>query len=143
MSRAEYTVEIGQPPAEVFPYLVEPELMKRWIGGLVEFTPLDDGPRPGSRSLQRVEQAGRTWDVESEILELVPERRLAARAQGGAFSTMLAYDLQPNDGGTRLTGSIETKLEGLGRRLLGGVAARAAQRKLVADLERLKQLLEA
>ncbi len=116
--------------------------MKRWIGGLVDFTPLDDEPRVGSRSRQRVEQAGRTWDVESEIVELVPAERLAARAEGRAFTTVLAYDLEPADGGTRLTGTVQTELKGRGRRFLSAVAGRAAERKLVADLERLKGLVE-
>ena len=144
MSRTDHSVEIARPPEVVFRHLLEPELMKRWIGGLVEFTPLDEGPRLGSRSRQRVEQAGRTWEVESEIVELVPERRLAARTTASTFTTVLAYDLEPtDDGGTRLTGTVETKFGGLGGRLLGGVAARAAERKLASDLERLKTLLEA
>jgi hypothetical protein len=116
--------------------------MRRWIGGLVEFTPIDEGPRVGARSLQKVEQGGRTWEVESTILELVPGERLTARAEARAFTTTLAYDLEPADGTTRLTGTVETALKGLGGRLLGGVAARAAERKLAADLERLKALVD-
>jgi uncharacterized protein YndB with AHSA1/START domain len=141
--RAEHTVEIDRPPSDVFPYLVEPELMTRWIGGLVEFRPLDEGAaRVGARSLQKVHQAGRTWEVESEILELVRSERLAARAEASAFTTVVAYELEPMNGGTRLTGAVETELKGLGRRLLGGVAGRAAEHKLASDLGRLKQLLE-
>ncbi|MBD0329398.1 MAG: SRPBCC family protein, partial [Thermoleophilia bacterium] len=39
MSRAEHSVEIARPPAEVFPYLGDPDLMRRRSGGRVEFTP--------------------------------------------------------------------------------------------------------
>jgi uncharacterized protein YndB with AHSA1/START domain len=141
VQRAEYTVVVPRPPAEVFPYLVEPDLMQRWIGGLIEFTPVDEGPRVGARSRQRVEQGGRTWDVESEIVELVPNRRLSARATSSAFASTLSYALEPVPEGTRLHGTAETRLTGFAGRLLGGVANRAAERKLVADLERLRRLL--
>jgi len=90
LSRTDHSVDIARPPAAVFRHLVEPELMKGWIGGLVEFTPLDEGPRIGSRSRQRVEQAGRTWEVESEIVELVPDKRLAVRTTASAFTSVLA-----------------------------------------------------
>jgi uncharacterized protein YndB with AHSA1/START domain len=142
VNRAEHTVVVARPPAEVFPYLLEPDLMRRWIGGLVEFTPVDDAPRVGARSRQKVEQAGRTWDVDSEIVELVPDRRLAARATSSAFASTLSYALEPVPEGTRLHGTVETRLRGITGRLLGGVAARAAERKLVADLGRLKRLLD-
>ena len=48
--------------------------MKRWIGGLVGFRSLDEGPHVGARSLQKVNQAGRTWEVESEIVEVAHGR---------------------------------------------------------------------
>jgi uncharacterized protein YndB with AHSA1/START domain len=142
VNRAQHTVVVARSPAEVFPYLVEPDLMRRWIGGLIEFTPLDEEPRIGARSRQKVEQGGRTWDVESEIVELVPDRRLSARATSSAFASTLSYALEPAPEGTRLHGTVETRLRGLAGRLLGGFARRAAERKLVADLERLKRLLE-
>ncbi len=142
MHRAEHTVEIARRPAEVFPFLVEADRMKQWIGGLVEFTPLGEGPGVGSRSRQRVEQAGRTWDVESEIVELEPDRRLTARMRASAFTSVVGYRLEDADGGTRLTGSVEVEPRGLGGRVLGGLAGLAAERKLVADLGRLKSVLE-
>ena len=143
MSRAEHTVEIARPPGEVFPYLVEPGLMTRWIGGLIAFDRVDDAPHVGARSRQKVHQAGRDWDVETEIVELVPDRRLVARSKTSAFTTVLAYDLDAADGGrTRLTGTADTTLRGPGGRLFGSVAGLAAERKLAADLDRLKALLE-
>ena len=142
MPRADHTVEIARPPADVFPYLTEPEKMKRWIGGLVEFTPLDEGAGLGSRSRQRVELGGRTWDVESEIVELEENRRLAARMQASAFTSTVSYDLNEAAGGTRLTGVVDIELRGMGGRLLGGFVRGQAEQKLVGDLGRLKQVVE-
>ena len=41
MHRNEHTIEIARPPAAVFPYLTEPELLKRWVGGLTTFEAVD------------------------------------------------------------------------------------------------------
>jgi len=141
--RAEHTVDIGRPPSEVFSYLVKPDLMQAWIGGLVAFTPLDDGPALGARSRQTVQQGGRTFDVESEIVELIPDERLAARATASSLTTLLTYALEPIPAGTRVQATIETELQGLAGRLLGGIAGAAAERKLAADLDRLARLLAA
>ncbi len=142
MSRAEHSVEIGRPPADVFPYLIEPQLMQRWIGGLVEFTPLDGERRVGARSKQKVEQAGRTWELESRIVELVHGERLAAETNAGAFKSLVVYDLEATATGTRLRATADTEVRGLGKRFLGGAAARVAERKLTSDLDRLRRLLD-
>ena len=56
MAPARHSVEIARPAEDVFAYLVDGERMKRWVGGLREFTPLDGSePRLGSRARQRVE----------------------------------------------------------------------------------------
>jgi uncharacterized protein YndB with AHSA1/START domain len=144
VSRAEHSIEIARPPEDVFPLLVRPEEMKRWVGGLLEFTPLDGGePRPGARSRQRVEQAGRTWTVESELTELRPNELLATRMKASAFTSTLTYRLEPVGAlATRLVATVETQVHGLGGRLLAPIAARQAERKLGTDLGRLKTLLE-
>ena len=143
MAPARHSVEIARPAEDVFAYLVDGERMKRWIGGLREFTPLDGRePRLGSRARQRVEQAGRTFTVESEITELEPNERLTAHIEGKAFTSTVSYRLEPTPAGTRLTASAETDVRGLGGRVLGGVVGRQADRKLAADLARLKALLE-
>src|SRR5215218_7609872 len=87
--------------------------MQAWIGGLVAFTPLDDGPALGARSRQTVQQGGRTFDVESEIVELIPDERLAARATASSLTTLLTYALEPIPAGTRVHATIETELHGL------------------------------
>jgi len=142
--RNEHSVEIAAPAARVFPYLSEPELMKRWIGGLREFRPLDEGPAVGSRAVQVVHVGGREWEVESEITRYEPPRELEARLVApNAFESTATYSLEANGERTRVTTVMQSDYKGRAGRFLGGVVTRQAQKKLVTDLERLKQVVEA
>ena len=143
MERSEHTIEIGAPRERVFAWLVEPELMLRWIGGLREFHPLDPEPRVGARSRQVVEVAGRRMGVESRITSFEPERLVAAELVGKGFHVDTRHELEVDGDGTLVRAEAHTRLSGLAGRLLGGVVERGAQRKLEGDLARLKQLVEA
>ena len=143
MERSEHTVEIEAPRERVFAWLVEPELMLRWIGGLREFHPLDPEPGVGARSRQVVEVAGRRLEVESRITAFEPERIVAAELDGKGFHVDTRHELEDDGAGaTRVRAEAHTRLSGLAGRFLGGLADRGAQRKLEGDLARLKQLVE-
>ena len=143
MHRNEHSVEIDASAERVFPYLAEPELMQRWIGGLIEFRPIDAGPALGSRAIQLVEVAGKKWELESELTRYEPPRLLEARLVAPKdFESVAAYRLEEADGRTRVTTTMETEYKHRVARFLGGVATRQAQRKLEADLARLKQVVE-
>jgi uncharacterized protein YndB with AHSA1/START domain len=142
MERSEHTVEIDAPRDRVFAWLVEPELMLRWVGGLREFDPLDPGPGVGARSRQIVEVAGRRMEVESRITAFEPEQLVAAELDGKGFHVDTRHELEDDGDGTLVRAEVHTRLSGLAGRLLGGVVDRGAQRKLEGDLARLKQFVE-
>jgi uncharacterized protein YndB with AHSA1/START domain len=138
-----HTVEISRPPEAVFPYLTEPELLVRWVGGLREFVPLNGGEaRRGSRSRQRMRIGGRDWTFEGEVLDLEPDRRVVACIRGRGLELTSSYVLEPTDAGTRLSVDVETAATRMFARLLGGLVEREGQRKLEADLARLARLVE-
>ena len=142
MERSEHTIEIEAPRDRVFAWLVEPELMLRWIGGLREFDPLDPEPRVGARSRQVVDLAGRRMEIESRITAFEPERLVAAELDGKGFHVDTRHELDGDGDGTLVRAAVHTRLSGLAGRILGGVVERGAQRKLEGDLARLKQLVE-
>jgi uncharacterized protein YndB with AHSA1/START domain len=140
--RNEHSVEIDAPAERVFPYLAEPDLMREWVGGLLEFRPTDAGPALGSRAIQVVEIAGKKWEVESELTRYEPPRELEARLVASkAFESVATYRLEEVDGRTRVTTTMESEYRVA--RLVGGLIARKAQKKLETDLARLKQVVEA
>jgi carbon monoxide dehydrogenase subunit G len=63
--------------------------------------------------------------------------------EGTGFTAKTSYVLEPVEGGTRLTTTVESEYSLLVARLLGGLVTREAQKKLRADLARLEALVEA
>ena len=64
MHRNEHTIEIARPPATVFPYLTEPERLKRWVGGLTTFEAAKgESAHVGAQSHQVMAIRGREWKL--------------------------------------------------------------------------------
>jgi uncharacterized protein YndB with AHSA1/START domain len=141
--RNEHAVEIARQPEAVFPYLTEPERLLRWVGGLREFVPADDGEaQVGSRSRQRMRIAGHDWTFEGAVVELDPDERIVVCIRGRGLRMTSTYLLQRNGEGTRLTVGVESEFTRVFARLLRGIVDREGQRKLEADLGRLATLVE-
>jgi hypothetical protein len=117
--------------------------MQRWIGGLLEFEPLDPGPALGSRSRQALRIKGQTFRFESVITAFDPPSGLDVHVEHRGFDSTSRYRLEEHEGHTHLGATVETTYKLFANRLLGGLVTREAQKKLVDDLERLKQLVEA
>ena len=142
MHRNEDAIAINAPRELVFRWLTEPELMQRWIGGLLEFEPLDPGPAAGSRSRQTLRIKGQTLHLDSVITAFEPPAVLDVHVEHRGFASTSAYRLDEHEGHTHLSVAIETTYKLFANRLLGGLVTREAQKKLSADLARLKELVE-
>jgi uncharacterized protein YndB with AHSA1/START domain len=141
--RNEHTVEIARPPAAVFPYLTEPELLKRWVGGLTAFEAVDgESAYVGAKSHQVMVIRGKEWKLDGELTALEPDRFVQARMDGKGLTVTTSYALEPIETGTRLTATVESDVSLLVARLFGGFVNREAQRKLRADLAQLEALVE-
>lgn len=137
MPRAEAAVEIERAPADVFPWLVDPEKRLRWVRGLVESAPAGDG-----RYEEVMEAGGRRVRVTSTIDRLDEPRALTVALKGSGISARAEHRLDDLGGRTRITSSLDLRLSGL-LRFAGGIASQHAQRQLQQSLTRLKELLEA
>ena len=127
----------------MFPYLVEGAKRLEWMGVLKESEQLTQGaPKVGSRWRDVFEDHGHRIELEAELVEYEPNRRLRVRLDGGGFDSMSSQELEEVDGRTRVSTVIETEYRMLVARLAGRVVTRHAQKQLEADLARLKELLE-
>jgi uncharacterized protein YndB with AHSA1/START domain len=140
--RNEHSIEIDAPADRVFEYVSRPDLMKEWVGGLVEFRLLDPGPALGARGVQIVEVSRRNWELQSEITRYQPPRALQARLTHKGFVSTAAYELEEHDGHTHVHATLDTEYKLFANRLLGALVTRQAQKKLEDDLERLKRAAE-
>jgi uncharacterized protein YndB with AHSA1/START domain len=137
-----HTVEIPQPPAAVFPWLLEEDKVPRWTGHLTAYERLDDGEMgAGSRVRQVLDVSGRTIDVELEVTAYEPPTGAQTRFSTNGIEVVSTYALEAAGAGSRLTQSIEAKAGGLTARLLVPVVQPRLEHKLTEDLERLRETL--
>jgi carbon monoxide dehydrogenase subunit G len=130
--RAELTIEIARTPEDVFAYLTDVSNLPAWQAGVKSAT-LRDGRIEESRSL-----LGRDLHTSLEIVERDEPRVFTLRALNSPVPFGVRHELEPTDGGTRLTVTAEGDVPGFA----AGLVARRAERQFRKDFERLKQILE-
>lgn len=133
---------INGAPERVFPYLTQPDLLTQWMGGLVESIPHGDGRLAiGARSREVIEDNGRRFTVESEVVGLEPGRLLEVNLTGEMFDIASRYRLEAAGATTRVYHTLEARYKGVSR-IFAPFIRGAVQRKLEADLARLKKVVE-
>ncbi len=138
------TIQIERPPAQVFPWVTEPARLKQWIGGLDESTPLtDEGLKVGARSREVVVVGNGRYEMETTVTDLEVPARLVVAIQSEGFKVDARYDLVESGDGTFLSYACISRYEQPLARLMEPLVTREAQKKIEADLARLKGLVEA
>jgi uncharacterized protein YndB with AHSA1/START domain len=95
-------------PETIWATLVRPDLMARWL----RMTPVGFEPVVGNRFTYQTSAAGE-WDgtIQCEVVEVMPNRRLAYSWKGGhaanegygsLLDTVVTLSLEPAENGTRL-----------------------------------------
>jgi uncharacterized protein YndB with AHSA1/START domain len=143
VTRITTAVDIAASPREVFPWLIEPDRLARWIGGFVSSEAMTDGPpRAGSRSRDVLEDKGRRLVIETEITEFVADRRLGVHIRWDTGESDDRYDLEPVGSGSRLTYVSDVRLKGP-MRLLSRAISPQLRARAERDLASLRDLVEA
>ena len=136
------SIEINASPKAVFDWLIEPDLLARWLGGFVGSEPITDGgARLGARSRDTIREGSRTFVLDTEIVGFEPGRRLAVRIEAKGLHQTDTYELIPQGGVTRLEYRSDTRLSGM-TRLLTPFVAPQLRARAERDLARLKDEVE-
>lgn len=103
-----------------------------------------DGTQAGARGRERIRFGPFSWDVEFEVADAEPGRRVAWRSIGGApFELEVTLDLEPmGPASTKATYGADIRLHGLWR-LLSPMLAMEAKAGPARELQRLKAQVEA
>jgi uncharacterized membrane protein len=103
-----------------------------------------DGTQTGARGRERMRFGPFGWDVEFEVVDAEPGRRIAWRSVSGApFDLDVALDLEPmGPASTKATYGADIRLHGLWR-LLSPMLAMEAKTGPARELQRLKTQVEA
>ena len=130
--RAELTIEIARTPEDVFAYLTDVSNLPAWQASVRSATEHDG----------RIEEArsvfGREIHTTLEIADREAPRLFTLRAIDSPFRFTVKHELEPAEGGTRLTVTAEGDVPGIA----AGFVERRAEKQFRKDFERLKQILE-
>jgi carbon monoxide dehydrogenase subunit G len=135
-------IAIRREPADVAAYMFDPAHDPDWISGISEAESL--GPPPiavGSRVRRRAGFLGRRIDYVMEVVDLVPDRRLAMHAVEAPMPMDVTYEVEPAADGSVARVRVQGDAGGL-YRIAGPLIGAQVRRSISSDVERLKQILE-
>ncbi|HZB75685.1 MAG TPA: SRPBCC family protein [Solirubrobacteraceae bacterium] len=141
--RCESTTTVARPPAEVFPWLIEPDKVRQWMTGLERYEPLDSGPLTvGSRIRQELVVSGQHLKFELHVVRLVPPSAAELRFEGSGFKAANEYTVTSADGaGAAVTWVISGEATSFKAKLIAPMVQAKLEEKLDTDLVRLRALL--
>lgn len=134
------SVTIQRPAAEVFRFISDFRNDPQWRAGVIELT-LDAAPGVGTRTREVLLLGGRRLLTQGEIFSLEPEREIWFRSTSGPIPVQGCRRVEGDGEVCIFSSSYEVEFEGLWR-LFSAVFSRQLQRRLAADLQRAKELLE-
>ncbi|MCC6317431.1 MAG: SRPBCC family protein [Gemmatimonadaceae bacterium] len=137
-------IEIDRTPTEVFAYVADLDRHCEWQDAIISARKVPAGPtRLGTHNFETRRLPGGPREVESEIYEYEPPRRIAAKGVNGPVRATIVISIEPLDGASRSRLTTELTLEGRGiGRLLLPLARRVARKQVPRDQLRLKHILE-
>ena len=142
MARYDASIEIDASPEAIFPYLVEPDRLKRWVGGFEEAHPQTPGPTGlGSRSIDVIREGGRELRLETEITGYEAPFGLSVTITGPGMDAVSNYRIEPIGSGSRVSHVQRVRYGGV-LRVIGPLMGGMVRRKLREDLLGLKTAVE-
>ena len=135
MQTIEQSIEVNVPLETAYNQWTQFEEFPQFMDGVESVTQLDDTHLRWVASV-----AGKTREWQAEIVEQLPDERVAWRAQDRQGPDGVATFHKLDEGRSRVTVQLEWEPEGLTEEL--GSAIGADSRRVQADLERFKELIE-
>ena len=141
MVAARGRVIVRRPLEEVFAFVADFENEPAWKPGLVhEVKRLSPtGPGVGTTYREVLSSGGERVALTFEVNAYEPNRRVGFIASGSG--TVGVYEVEPVAEGTKLTFTVRPRRRGLAR-VLAPLRAYQARKRLDAELEGLRRLLE-
>jgi carbon monoxide dehydrogenase subunit G len=141
MPKASYAITINRRASEVFAFVADGEKCPQWRPGVLDIKRLS-GEGVGTKYSQGVKgPMGRRIAADYEVTVFEPDRRLEFQTLTGPARPHGRYDLEPVDGGTRLTFSLDAQLTGLSKLLMSSTVQKTMDSE-VRTLDNLKRVLE-
>jgi hypothetical protein len=138
----EQATTIRRTPEEVFAYVADLSKHGEWGGYGLEVRQTSSGPvGVGATFASTAKQFGTQRETQT-VTEYTPGKRLAFEATGGLGLARHVFELAPQDGGTRVSKSMELIKPSLLAKIMSFKIKGHQPKSLRQDLERIKQRLE-
>lgn len=111
MAKIEKSILINAPLDKVFAFMAEPSNLLEIWPSLLEVKNVQPLPNGGYCYEWTYKMAGIRFDGQAECIEFVRDQRIVDKNEGGIPST-LVWTYQPEDGGTRVSVSVEYAIPG-------------------------------
>ena len=144
--RVERSIEIEAPPEKIWPFLVEPEKILKWIITFKKFEyTTEQNSGVGTPFYVEEKAGGPLMKINFTVTEWVENERLTARMVSGNMvkSYELSFVLKPTSSGSTFTFLETTELPfGIIGRLIGVIGKNTAESHVKQCLAKLKSLAE-
>jgi carbon monoxide dehydrogenase subunit G len=137
-----HSIDVPKPPAEVFPWLLEEDKVPRWTGELASYEQL--GPLgPGAKVRQVLSFSGSHVTLDVDVTRYDAPQFAETRFSTNGVEVTNTYTVEAAGAGSRVTQRVDAKATSLTARMVIPVVQGRLEKKLAADLERLRSVLEA
>jgi len=129
-------------PYQVFSYLVDPELKKKWRNNLMEQRMVSDEMAEGAELRTVIESGDQTIEFEDRVIRYTKNEIVSIRSRGGETTSTSFVRLKPKgDDSTEIDFRRIVRLGG-SKRFMSVFTENLNQQELDDDLERLIKLVE-
>jgi carbon monoxide dehydrogenase subunit G len=136
-------VTVNGSPEAVFPWLLDPDKVPRWMTGLKVYEPLDPGPlRVGSRIRQELSVSGHDLHFELTVARYEPPGAAVMSFSGSGFKAANEYAVRALGDRSEVTWVISGDTTSFKARLIAPMVQAKLQEKLEIDLARLRAVME-
>jgi uncharacterized membrane protein len=135
MSKVETSIEVNVPVDTAYNQWTQFEEFPRFMEGVQDVRQLDD-----TRLRWTAEVGGKTHEWEAEIVEQRPDERVAWKSTDGKTNAGVVTFHPLDDNRTKIVVKMDWEPEGMVETL--GEKLGADERRVKADLERFKELIE-
>jgi carbon monoxide dehydrogenase subunit G len=143
MATFQNTLTIQRPVDDVFAFLADFENIPTWNYAIVQTKKTSPGPVGVGTTYRQLRSIPDRSEEGFEVTVFEPTTRLEVHGDIGPFTATVSYLLAPVDDGTRLVNVVDLEPGSGVVRLLAPLAASRVKAAVAANLDTLKQRLEA
>jgi uncharacterized protein YndB with AHSA1/START domain len=144
--RVERSIEIAAPPEKIWPFIVEPEKILKWIITFQKFEyTTEQNSGVGTPFYVEEKAGGPLMKINFTVTEWVENKKLAAKMVSGNMvkSYEMRFTLEPTSSGSTFTFLETTELPfGIIGKLIGAIGKGTAESHVKQFLDKLKSLVE-